>query len=122
MPPPSTENPCKVLIVEDDDGARAALGDIFDGEGFQVACSPNGQEALDYLRKSPAPDIIILDLQMPVMDGWKFRREQKKDQRFAKVPVVVVTAFSPPENIDAAAILQKPIDVEKLLGVVRQYC
>src|ERR1700683_307749 len=118
----SGENPCNVLIVEDDDGARTALGDIFDVEGFRVACSANGQEALDYLRKSPPPDVIILDLQMPVMDGWQFRREQKKDQRLAKVPVVVVTAFSAPKNIDAAEILQKPLDVDELLGVVRQHC
>jgi CheY-like chemotaxis protein len=117
-----TENPCNVLIVEDDDGARTAMGDIFDVEGFTVASSCNGQEALDYLRSAPSPDVIILDLQMPVMDGWQFRREQKKDRRLAKVPVVVITAFSAPQNIDAAAILQKPIDVDKLLGVVRHYC
>ena len=118
----SIDNPCNVLIIEDDDGARFALGDIFDVEGYTVASSSNGQEALDYLRNAPSPDVIILDLQMPVMDGWQFRREQKKDRRLAKVPVVVVTAFGAPTNIDAAAILQKPVDVEELLGVVRHYC
>src|SRR5579872_6264695 len=116
------ESPCNVLIIEDDDGARAALGDIFDVEGYTVASSSNGLDALHYLRHAPSPDVIILDLQMPVMDGWQFRREQKKDRRLAKVPVVVVTAFSAPQNIDAAAILQKPIDVDALLDLVRDYC
>jgi len=111
-----------LLIVEDDDGARDALGDIFGLEGYRVAYSRNGKEALCQLRNSPLPDVIILDLQMPVMDGWQFRHEQMKDQSIAKVPVIVVTAFQRAADIDAVAIMQKPIDVERLLDMVRIYC
>jgi CheY-like chemotaxis protein len=110
----------KLLVVEDDEGARAALGDILDLEGYQVALSANGQEALDQLRSEPLPDLIILDLQMPIMNGWQFRREQNKNPRFASVPVIVVTAFQSAGDIEVSAIVHKPIDIERLLALVRR--
>jgi len=110
----------KLLIVEDDDGARAALGDIFHLEGYRVALSANGKDALEYLRNEPLPDLIILDLQMPVMNGWQFRHEQNRDARFAAVPVIVITAFQLPGDIDVEEIVHKPIDIELLLAVVRK--
>ena len=109
-----------LLIVEDDDGARVALGEIFDIEGYRVATCTNGRDALEYLHSYPPPDVIILDLQMPIMNGWQFRREQSRDAKLAKVPVVVITAFQAPRNIDADEIVQKPIDIERLLSVVRK--
>ena len=109
-----------LLIVEDDDGARVALGEIFDIEGYRVATCTNGRDALEYLHSYPPPDVIILDLQMPIMNGWQFRREQSRDANLAKVPVVVITAFQAPRNIDADEIVQKPIDIERLLAVVRK--
>ncbi len=112
----------KLLIVEDDDGARVALGDIFDYEGYPVALCSNGQEALDYLRSRPLPALIILDLQMPVMNGWQFCRERRKDAAIASVPVVVITAFQFPGNLDVDAVMHKPIDIERLLSTVRHYC
>ena len=111
-----------LLIVEDDDGARTALGDIFDLEGYNVAYSSNGKEALAQLRNFPLPDVIILDLQMPVMDGWQFRREQQEDESISHVPVVVITAFHRNADIDAVAVLHKPIDVDRLLDTIRIYC
>jgi DNA-binding response OmpR family regulator len=110
----------KLLIVEDDERARAALGDIFDFEGYRVALCANGKEALEYLRSEPLPALIILDLQMPVMNGWQFRREQNKDARFAAVPVVVITALQSAGDIDVAEIVHKPIDIDRLLAVVRK--
>ncbi len=112
----------EVLIVEDDDSARAALGDIFNFEGFRVAYACNGKEALEYLHDSPPPCVILLDLQMPVMDGWQFRREQKKDQKLADIPVIGITAFDATGALDGVAILHKPIDVDNLLVAVRRYC
>ncbi len=109
-----------LLIVVDDDGAREALGEIFDIEGYRVATCTNGRDALEYLHSYPPPDVIILDLQMPVMNGWQFRREQNRDANLAKVPVVVITAFQAPRNIDVDEIVQKPIDIERLLAVVRK--
>ena len=64
-------------------------------EGFQTAAVANGQEALDYLRQENAPNLILLDLMMPVMDGWEFRRRQRADPGIADIPVVVLSALSP---------------------------
>ena len=113
----------RVFVVEDHAVVRQGLIALLSSapEIEVVGFAKDGQEAVNHYA-SVMPDVTLMDLQMPVMDGWQFRREQMKDQRLAKVPVVVVTAFSAPQNIDAAAILQKPIDVEELLGVVRHYC
>jgi CheY-like chemotaxis protein len=119
----STEEPC-VLIVEDDDGARDALADCLELEGFSVASARNGKEALDYLHRAPAPKVILLDLFMPVMTGWEFRDAQKKDAAIADIPVVVVTAFSAgvTRQIDAAVVMHKPLDLDRLVTVIRDYC
>jgi CheY-like chemotaxis protein len=91
-------------------------------KGYRAVPAGNGKEALDYLKKAPVPDLIILDLWMPVMDGWQFRSEQVKDPRLAKVPVIVVTALSDRTDIDANEIIIKPVDVDRLLTKVSQYC
>jgi CheY-like chemotaxis protein len=117
-----TNGIAKLLIVEDDDGSRAALGDILDFEGYPVAMCSNGAEALDYLRRRPLPLLIILDLQMPVMNGWQFHDACKKDADLATVPIVVITAFQSPGDLEVDAVMQKPIDIERLLNLVRCYC
>jgi len=113
-----------VLIVEDDDGAREALSDCLEMEGFKVASARNGQEALDYLHHSPAPKVILLDLFMPVMTGWEFREAQKKDASIARIPVVVVSAFGAAvtRQIDADLVMHKPLDLDRLVAVIREYC
>src|SRR5579862_4602951 len=65
-----------ILIVDDDPDIRDSLKEVLEDEGYEVNGVANGREALDYLRKSPRPCVILLDLMMPVMDGWQFRREQ----------------------------------------------
>ena len=119
----SSEEPA-VLIVEDDDGAREALSDCLEMEGFKVASVRNGQEALEYLHRSPAPKVILLDLFMPVMTGWEFREAQKKDASIAQIPVVVVTAFGAAvtRQIDADLVMHKPLDLDRLVAVIREYC
>lgn len=111
----------KLLLVEDDDGARAALSDILDYEGYTTAACCNGREALDYLHSQPLPALIILDLQMPVMDGWQFYNECKRDAALASVPVVVITAIQAPAGLEVNEVMSKPIDLEHLLDTVRHY-
>ena len=113
---------CRVLVVEDDEDARDALVALLQMKGYRAVPAGNGKEALDYLKKAPVPDLIILDLWMPVMDGWQFRSEQVKDPRLANVPVIVVTALSDRTDIDATEIMIKPVDVDQLLAKVSQYC
>ena len=121
--PKPTEEPC-ILIVEDDDGAREALSDCLEMEGFSVAVTRNGKEALEYLHHAARPKVILLDLFMPVMTGWEFRAAQKKDAAIADIPVVVVTAFGSGGSrpIDANLIMDKPLDIDRLINVIRDYC
>jgi len=93
-------------------------------EGFVATTVSNGREALDYLRQGDRPDIILLDLMMPVMDGWEFRRKQQSDPALAAVPVVVLSALDHRRaaDVDAVAFLKKPLDFDRLLELVRQYC
>jgi CheY-like chemotaxis protein len=118
-----TEEKSYVLIVEDDDGAREALSDCLEMEGFKVAAVCNGKEALDYLHSAPPPKVILLDLFMPVMTGWEFRDAQKKDAAIAEIPVVVVTAFGAAitHKIDADLVMHKPLDLDRLVSVIREY-
>jgi len=112
----------RLLLIEDDVGARAALGDILSYEGYPTALCANGLEALDYLHTQPLPSLIILGLQMPVMNGWQFCHECKKDIVLASVPVVVITAFQSPGDLEVDEVMKKPIDLDHLLDTVRHYC
>lgn len=116
---------CPVLIVEDDADLRDMMAQLLSLEGFRAATAANGREALDYLRGSEEkPDVILLDLMMPVMDGWEFRRKQQADPAVADVPVIVLSALdqSRAAGVPAEAFLKKPLDFDRLLQLVRQYC
>jgi CheY-like chemotaxis protein len=112
----------RILVVEDDEDAREAMIALLQLKGYRAVPAGNGKEALDYLQRAPVPDLILLDLWMPVMDGWEFRQQQKLDPRLATVPVVVVTALSDRTDVDADEIIIKPVDVEHLLTTVSHYC
>jgi CheY-like chemotaxis protein len=116
--------PCPILIVEDDADLREMMAQLLTLEGFRAATATNGQDALNYLKHGQQPDLILLDLMMPVMDGWEFRKRQTADPAIARVPVVVLSAVDPTRStdLDAAAILKKPLDFDRLLDLVRLYC
>jgi CheY-like chemotaxis protein len=121
---PSAVAHCPVLIVEDDVELRDMMAQLLTLEGFVATTVANGREALEYLRRGDRPDIILLDLMMPVMDGWEFRRKQQSDPALATVPVVVLSALDHRRaaEVDAVAFLKKPLDFDRLLELVRQYC
>ena len=89
----STATHAPILVVEDDASTRSALCDLLQLEGYKVESVCDGVDALDYVHRHPMPCLIILDLMMPRMDGWRFRSEQKRDPDLAKCPVLVVSAF-----------------------------
>jgi CheY-like chemotaxis protein len=111
-----------ILIVEDDDDIREALTQILQLEGYVVREAVNGREALDISTRYPTPSLILLDLMMPVMDGWQFRAEQMKDPSLSKVPVVVISADASVHekvaSFGAASVLPKPISLDRLLRAV----
>ncbi|MET0594658.1 MAG: response regulator [Polyangiaceae bacterium] len=119
-------SPGNILIVEDDDDIREALTQILELEGYVVREAVNGREALELTAKGPTPDLILLDLMMPVMDGWQFRAEQLKDPVLSKVPVVVISAdagvHEKVTTFGAAAVLPKPISLDRLLRAVESLC
>jgi CheY-like chemotaxis protein len=121
---PESDTPYPVLIVEDDEDLREMMAQLLTLEGFNAATAANGREALDYLQESAKPYVILLDLMMPVMDGWEFRRQQQADPELAPVPVIVLSALDQgrTSGLDADAFLKKPLDFDRLLALVRTYC
>lgn len=113
-----------VLIVEDDADLREMMAQLLTLEGFDAEAVANGRDALDYLKRVDPPDLILLDLMMPVMDGWEFRRLQREDPAIAKVPVVVLSALDDKRalELEGTAFLKKPLDFDHLLELVRRYC
>ena len=112
----------RILVVEDDEDAREAMVSILEMKGYRAVPTGNGREALDYLSRAETPDLIILDLCMPVMDGREFLQERVKDPRLARVPVVVVSALSDRNDFDATEVIIKPVDVDHFLMTVSHYC
>src|SRR5215510_6012680 len=110
----------RLLLVEDDGELRSSLSELLLSDGYDVVEASNGLEALDFLRKAPPPDLILLDLMMPVKDGWQFRVEQKRDPTIASIPVVAFSADATPKAaaIDAEAYLKKPVDYDTLVDTI----
>ena len=113
-----------VLIVEDEKDSREALSEILEFQGFHIAEACNGADAWNYLQNSGPPCLIILDINMPTMDGRQFREMQLRDPWLARIPVVVVSALAPSstDDLHANAVIRKPIDVDALLQVVEANC
>jgi CheY-like chemotaxis protein len=117
----------RILLVEDDPALRATLAEVLEERGYEVACAGNGRQALDALIRAPAPSAILLDLAMPVMDGWAFRSAQQRDPRLADIPTIVLSAslgvdgrrFDGPAPV---ATLAKPFDLNRLLDALRRVC
>ena len=107
-----------VLVVDDNTDAIEALAQILEYEGYAVATAYHGREALDYLGGNPTPDLIVLDLMMPIMNGWELRAELAKVPALVKVPIVVMTALAQAAEIEADAIVAKPIDLKRLLMIM----
>jgi CheY-like chemotaxis protein len=116
----------KVLVVEDDALARESIRTILEARGFSVAAAGNGREALNYLQTHRPPQVILLDLMMPVMNGWEFRRHQKQHPGLAAIPVVVCSGVDdvPAEAalVGAQGHLQKPIQLDELVQTVSHFC
>ncbi len=105
---------CTVLVIDDDEGIRIALAEILEMFGYHVAVAADGQEGVELLRLGLEPNVIVLDLMMPRMDGWAFLARLRSDPKFQDVPVVVASAvaYDRPEGADVW--LQKPFDVGQL--------
>lgn len=111
-----------VLVVEDDPSIRAILLMLLEGEGYEVVEAANGEQALDWLRAGGEPDLILLDLMMPVVDGWQFLARRSALPHAQATPVLVLSGADiqlAPSG--ASGLLKKPMSADALLGAVEQY-
>jgi CheY-like chemotaxis protein len=109
------------MVVDDDDEIREALADVLTDEGYEVVGARDGMQALQFLREGRRrPNAILLDLWMPVMDGWQLRHELLSDAKLSDIPVIVLTAVRDQraQGLMVADILTKPVQLERLLGAL----
>lgn len=117
--------PKRILVVEDDNSIRELLVELLQSEGYIVASAVNGLEGLKLLQNQEQPDLILIDLMMPVMDGYTFRSEQMKNTKWSKIPVVVMSAEANAKekmkNFGITAFLSKPVELDTILKTVERY-
>jgi len=121
--PSETMTSVTVLVVDDDPGIRESLGDLLRAEGYGVRVAENGAAALEVMRTEPRPDVVVLDLMMPVMSGWEVLEEVDADTSLRLMPIVVASAMSAPmaspgRRGGVRMSLPKPLDVDLLLSAL----
>jgi two-component system response regulator MprA len=112
-----------ILIVDDDPDIRDALGECLRFEGYGVHSAADGRAALDSLEYGLKPDVILLDLMMPVLNGFDVLKALKARQDWRSIPVVIVSAnrgYEPGDLEGAVDIVRKPVNVERLIAIVEQ--
>jgi CheY-like chemotaxis protein len=110
-----------VLIVEDNADLREMMAQMLSVEGFEPRVAVNGRDAIDQLTAGFTPDVILLDLMMPVMDGQHFLEQCRRDPRCAGIPVIVLSATSDrTPHVEASAVFRKPLDFARVLETVRR--
>ena len=115
-------DPAPVLLVDDDSAVRRTLARFLGRDGLAVVEADNGQQALTYLQSGGSASVIVLDLRMPVMDGFKFREEQRRDSALANIPVILLSGADTDrfDEIGAAAAFEKPASFTDIVKCVRQ--
>lgn len=113
----------KILIVEDDISIRELLVEIFECEGYEVVAGMNGQEGIFALEKE-TPDVILMDMLMPVMDGFAFRQEQLKNPQWEKIPLLAMSAqdqeLEKLESYGFKHFISKPLELDDLLNKIKE--
>ena len=112
-----------VLVVEDDAAIRESVCLILEDEGFPTVSAANGKEALATLRRlEPPPRLILLDLMMPIMNGWEFYELISRDKTVSAIPVVVMSAQETDVYAGSLRLLRKPLALDQLLSTVSEFC
>lgn len=107
-----------ILLIEDDHDIRVAIRSTLEQGNYEVLSAPNGRSALEIL-KQYIPDLIVLDMVMPIMDGEEFLEQKNKSDKLAEVPVVLISAFEDKlKIITDGPKLKKPFDLEKFLSTI----
>jgi len=111
-----------ILVVEDHDSARMALKKLLSSTGYDVIEAPNGSDALAQLASGPRPDLILLDLMMPVMDGWEFMKRQRRDWHLCTIPTIVLSGVASHDprcvEMPVVRLLPKPYTGDQLMAAI----
>jgi len=123
---PTEPSAGEILLVEDDESLGSILAAVLQDQGYRVALVSNGKEAIDYLFTERRPRLILLNLLMPAMNGWKFHEQIKKIPELAEIPVIGLSGVGN-RHRKAAALgayesFAKPYNLKVLVDMVRQYC
>jgi two-component system, OmpR family, response regulator CpxR len=110
-----------ILVVDDRQEILNGMSELLAREGFTIRTAHNGLDALNRMRSDHHISLVLLDLWMPVMDGWEFLRRKKSDPDLANVPVVVISAIPPIDLDGVESVLTKPIDFSQLMETVRHF-
>jgi CheY-like chemotaxis protein len=114
-----------ILIVEDDLFIRETLAELLRLEGYDVSCAINGEDALARLSDEPAC-LILLDLMMPIMDGWEFRRRQQQAPALAAIPFILMSGVEDEAKRsiagEAVGSFRKPLDIDAVLETIERHC
>ena len=107
-----------ILLIEDDNSIREAIQFVLDSEGYQIAVARDGEEGMSMLHNDLKPDVIILDIMMPVMNGFEFRKAQLNDPQLASIPTIALSAdrnFHQQTHSGFQSVLKKPVELDDLL-------
>jgi CheY-like chemotaxis protein len=114
-----------ILVVEDEPEIRTSLKEALEWEGYDVVAAANGREALECLHGMERPCLILLDLMMPVMNGWEFAEAVRADDVLAANPIIIITAFTDEahrKKLGTCEVVRKPVNLEHLLRLVKRHC
>jgi len=112
-----------VLLIDDDADVRDSIADLLRARGYLVATAEDGRAALDAIARDELPCVVLLDLVMPGMDGWKFLAVVRADPLLAAIPVVIASAHAATHAPSGAAgVLHKPFELPELFAVVERHC
>jgi CheY-like chemotaxis protein len=120
-----SDRPRRILLVDDDADLRQSLAEALENEGYLVAQAANGAEAMETLRQPERPAVILLDLLMPVMNGWQFCELKQRDPDTAHIPVLAMSAAvskdpTSPYYINVDDFIAKPVELDALLSKVNR--
>jgi two-component system, chemotaxis family, chemotaxis protein CheY len=114
---------CLVLVVEDDHDARVSLRQALEDESYRVHSAAHGASAIAWLAHTPElPKVIVLDLWMPIMDGWQFVEALRSDPKINDLPIVVETATTAEPPAEIQYVIRKPIKMDELIAVIDRLC
>lgn len=118
--------PGSIVIIEDDEDIREAMHSLLELEGYPVISFENGKDAIDALKEYSDPCLILLDLMMPIMNGWEFLKARKSlGDTIVAIPVYIVSAIASQQEAEktgASGYIKKPVDADILIRIVEDYC